>query len=728
MSRFNRKQLQNHKALRFYSKISGQKIVKPSWILDSIRDNQLKPWIEYRLINPTELESSSKRLSAIFPSTESSSSSLELNKTPQKRNLVETKQQQQQQQQQGVPNNNIITNPPQQQNNQYDRICTDKNFLANYYNSSRLHHLSEWKKKFQDQLTKDILPQIDCSPSKLGDKNYTTTCYFHVDMDCFFASVTAHYHPEIQGLPIAISHSKNPNGSADIAACNYQARKYGVKNGMWVKYALELCPDLQIMGYEFELYEKVSRILFKILLNYSKKIQILSCDEAFMDVSHYPANEIESVALQIREDVLNHTGCCASIGIGCNLLLARMATKKAKPDGQFLIQSSTVSAHLHELPVGELPGVGRKMNARLQSFQITHIKDLLSVELSWLQKEFGLKSGENLYNYARGIDHRSLNYHSDTSRKSIGVDCNWGVRLNTLHETFDFLKQLSDELSSRLLTSNVVVGSLSLKLRVRQATESIEPAKYLGMGRTDNYSKSKVISPPTSSSLIIHENVIYLCKELIQTHKITISDFRGFGIYGQKLTFLSTSGPNKNNPSNPVATKRKTRTISQSFQRIDKSIINNNNKEAFLPPQKKIQKKQPKKQIKTSEYLPERASQIDESVLQALPEQLKNEIISTLKPVQRKNTLHDHYIMNSKDFVDDSDEIAFFSQFNHTSTVFTSFYGVINSIGSNPSEEEWNFMENEILKMISAKNLEDAKKALVKAQEYPLYFFFFFCI
>ena len=415
------------------------------------------PWIDYRLVNTAE-NTPSKTLSSIFSRSSSSLSEGKIvsedrsicNLSPDPTESIVALEEQ------NMDSDKVTEKQPVEGDNPKPKICTDKNFLSTYFKNSRLHHLSEWRNKFKEKL----LSEITISPCEpVGDDSIL----FHVDMDCFFASVATRFHPELQGIPVGISHSNNPRGSADIAACNYEARKYGVRNGMWVKTAVRLCPDIQIVGYEFNRYEQISKILFKVITKYSKKLEILSCDEAFVDVSGQ--GDPNKIAKELRQEIYNQTGCSASIGIGCNRLLARIATKKAKPDGQFYIDFKSCQIHLAPLSVRELPGIGSKFEKKLNLHNIVTVGDILKYSLSWLKNEFGDKSGETLYNFARGLDSR--NHTEPQKRKSIGVECNWGVRLNSIDEAFQFLLDLTSELHTRLNESQVVIGSICFKIRVR---------------------------------------------------------------------------------------------------------------------------------------------------------------------------------------------------------------------------------------------------------------------
>jgi hypothetical protein len=227
----------------------------------------------------------------------------------------------------------------------------DVNFLEHYYSNSRLHHLSTWRSEFQDILTSELLlaissanpfpqnlpaltlntssvPSISTSISKpkvLGVVNAIDLAFtlgsvrsiFHVDMDCFFASVAIRYNPSLYKKAVVVCHSNSPTGTATVSSASYEARKFGIKNGMMIGQAKSLCPTLEMVGYDFVKYEQISRQLYQILLKYTQDIQVGSCDEALLDVTSRlrdnPTLTPFSLAEAIRREIYDFTGCTASM-------------------------------------------------------------------------------------------------------------------------------------------------------------------------------------------------------------------------------------------------------------------------------------------------------------------------------------------------------------------------------------------------------------------------------
>lgn len=191
----------------------------------------------------------------------------------------------------------------------------------------------------------------------------------HIDMDCFFVSVGLRNHPELRGFPVAVAHSKgNKHGSSEsdehgsmseVASCSYEARQAGVKNGMFLGQALKLCPNLKTIRYDFEGYKVVSYSLYDTIASYTLDIEAVSCDEMYVDCTKIlEASGLSPMdfASILRNEIKQKTGCPVSTGFGENKLLARLATKKAKPDGQFHLVGTKAINFIRTLNVRDLPG------------------------------------------------------------------------------------------------------------------------------------------------------------------------------------------------------------------------------------------------------------------------------------------------------------------------------------------------------------------------------------
>ena len=235
-------------------------------------------------------------------------------------------------------------------------IGTDPNFLESFFTASRLSFIGSYKQRTTATTTGLRKMGHEEGDKIAGFKRFV----FHVDMDCFFASVVLRNFPEYRDKPVAISHhgkrrdekEQEPQiqshavskaSTSECATCNYKAREYGVKKGMFLGRAKQLCPDLVVLHYDFEGYEEVSEQVLEILDRVSTlhngAVEPVSCDEAYMELMLPENGDIAGdIAENIRRDIYDTTQCTASIGVGANKFLAKLGTDRVKPNGSYVVK------------------------------------------------------------------------------------------------------------------------------------------------------------------------------------------------------------------------------------------------------------------------------------------------------------------------------------------------------------------------------------------------------
>ncbi|XP_066433243.1 DNA repair protein REV1 [Eleutherodactylus coqui] len=347
-------------------------------------------------------------------------------------------------------------------------------------------------------------------------------------------------HPEL-AQKNRIDADISQQSFAEIASCSYEARQAGVKNGMMFGKAKQLCPDLQVVSYDFEAYKEVAITLYKTLASYTHDIEAVSCDEALVDITEILAETKltpDEIASGIRAVIKEKTLCSASIGMGSNILLARMATRRAKPDGQYHLKPEDVDDFIRGQLVSTLPGVGRSMEYKLASLNVKTCGDLQNLSMSKLQKEFGPKTGQMLYRFCRGLDDRPI--RKEKERKSVSAEINYGIRFTKTSEAEAFLENLAEEIQRRLQSAKMKGRKLILKIMVRKAGAPIEPAKFGGHGICDNIARSVALDQATDSAKVISKETL----KMFQSMKLNVADMRGVGLQMQQLvhTHLSNRG------------------------------------------------------------------------------------------------------------------------------------------------------------------------------------------
>ena len=279
----------------------------------------------------------------------------------------------------------------------------------------------------------------------------------HIDLDCFFAAVEMRDQPSLRQHPIAVGGSVDARGV--IAACNYPARAFGVRSAMPTARALKLCPQLQLIPGRMQAYKETSQQVMAILQQYSDRIEPLSMDEAYLDVTGSTLHQGSAtrIATAIRQHIWQETGLTASAGVAPNKFLAKIASDERKPDGLFVICPHQVTDFVAKLAVEKIPGIGPKTAERLHALGVYHCPDLAKVPLPRLIRQFGAFS-QTLLERCQGIDHRPV--CAERVRKSVGVE-----------QTFASDKQSLQDCEAELPG---LLSTLQQRLERHQATDQVQ--------------------------------------------------------------------------------------------------------------------------------------------------------------------------------------------------------------------------------------------------------------
>ncbi|SCU91076.1 LADA_0F07976g1_1 [Lachancea dasiensis] len=489
------------------------KVVTPAWIVDSIAADKRLPWQKYALITGDEAQPK-----------------LTLNNgNPQRKD-----------------------SPPSDSAATFTLDCKHPSFLESFFAKSRLHHLSTWKADLRAHFSDKFVEHGKLQRVSEDDN----VAIFHVDFDCFFATVSALSNNcyNLHKDALAVAHGTS---TSEIASCNYVARSFGVKNGMWVRSARRLCPQLICIPYNFEQYEINSKLLYQILDETSSFDMILplSIDEAICvkklhSSPHFDEvqTECEQIASSIRQRVLEVTGgCTVSIGCGASLVCARLALKSAKPDGQCIVMNMTDQSQIDDFLSGvhlkDLPGIGASIVDKVvrqilpEYVKVPTIGELKThSSLQLLTSKLGVRTGRKVHLFLSGKDDeescRILRNPIDFfARKSISVDINYAIRFDTIHEIDDFISRVCDHLCSKIMDLGLVTPQVTLKILRRCAHAPIEPAKYLGCGECDSFSRSSRFGLPTDQVGLIATEI----KSSFRMLACPPADLRGLAIQLNQL-------------------------------------------------------------------------------------------------------------------------------------------------------------------------------------------------
>jgi DNA polymerase IV len=305
-----------------------------------------------------------------------------------------------------------------------------------------------------------------------------TRAVLHVDMDAFYASVEQHDDPSLAGKPLIVGWE---GARGVVAAASYEVRRYGVHSAMPMRTALRLCPQAICLRPRMSRYQEVSRLLFGVFREVTPLVEGLSLDEAFLDVTasaHLPGGAVE-IARAIKARIAALTGLTASVGVGPNKLVAKIASDLMKPDGLTVVDVARVHAVLDPLPVRRLPGLGRKTGAKVEAAGVHTLGELRSAPDAVLWPLFGRYTALTRER-ASGIDERPV--LPEVEEKSLSAEDTFERDIGTPSILQRQLARLADLAASRLRARGLQTSCIGVKIR---------------RGDFATFSRQRAVAPPT---------------------------------------------------------------------------------------------------------------------------------------------------------------------------------------------------------------------------------------
>ncbi|WP_144037197.1 DNA polymerase IV [Sphingomonas sp. TZW2008] len=280
-------------------------------------------------------------------------------------------------------------------------------------------------------------------------------------MDAFYASVEQRDDPALRGRPVAVGRSR---ARGVVAAASYEARAFGVRSAMPSVTAIRRCPDLVFVSPRFDVYRTVSRQIHAIFADYTDRIEPLSLDEAYLDVTEdrHALGSARAIAEQIRTRIREATGLTASAGVSYNKFIAKLASDQNKPDGLCVIPPRHGAAFVAGLPVKRFHGVGPVTAEKMARLGIATGADLAAHPIAFLRAHFG-SHADYLFGAARGVDDRPVRAHRQT--KSIGAERTFEVNITDAAEAAAALAHVADAAWIRIARSGEQGRTVTLKLR-----------------------------------------------------------------------------------------------------------------------------------------------------------------------------------------------------------------------------------------------------------------------
>jgi DNA polymerase-4 len=323
----------------------------------------------------------------------------------------------------------------------------------------------------------------------------STPVILHVDMDAFYAAVMTRERPDLQDLPVVVGGGHR----GVVLSANYLARRSGVRSGIPMGRARRLCPEAEVLRPDYDLFSSVSSSVMEIFARVTPLVRPMSLDEAFLDVrgAIRRMGGPVTIAEMIRAQVADEQRITCSVGVAGTVGVAKVASRRAKPDGVLAVPTDEVVSFLHPLPVEELWGVGDKTGAQLRRFGLVTVGDVAHTPVATLRRAVGHALGSQLHDWAWGVDRRTVagtgsvraafgfdvgpgGSRARTSErsperdrapdKSMGADETFGRDTDDPEVLLRELLRLTAKVTARMRSARVVGRTVTVKIRFSDFT------------------------------------------------------------------------------------------------------------------------------------------------------------------------------------------------------------------------------------------------------------------
>jgi DNA polymerase-4 len=338
----------------------------------------------------------------------------------------------------------------------------------------------------------------------------------HVDMDAFYASVATRDRPDLQGTPVIVGGGHR----GVVLSASYEARRHGVRSAMPMMRARRLCPQATVLTPDFEAFSAVSAAVMETFRDVTPVVQVMSLDEAFLDVagSARRLGPARDIAEELRARIADEQRVTCSVGIATTTHLAKLASRRAKPDGVVVVPRAEATAFLHPLEVEELWGVGETTATALRRLGLATIGDIAHTPVLILQRALGPAVGAQLHDLAWGggsttvVPRRSV----DEPDRSIGSDTTFRRDTDDPEVVLRELLRSSTKVAARMRRAGVVGRTVTLRVRFSDFT---------------TITRSRTLREPTDVAVQIHAEAGRLFTALgLQRARIRLSGVRVSGL------------------------------------------------------------------------------------------------------------------------------------------------------------------------------------------------------
>jgi DNA polymerase-4 len=282
----------------------------------------------------------------------------------------------------------------------------------------------------------------------------------HFDLDAFFVSVEQVKHPELKGKPVIVGGLSE---RGVVAACSYEARKFGVHSAMPAKMAKRLCPNAIFIRGDYESYVKYSDMVSKVLKENLPLLEKASIDEFYADMTGMDRFfGTYKYAQELRKKVKSETNLTISLGLSVGKSISKMVTNEAKPNGELYVPKNEVQGFLNPLAISKMPFIGDVTSQKLRNLGISNIGMLAQMPKQMLHALLG-KNGLSIWERANGIDDTPVLVQHE--RKSVSKEMTFDKDTTDIQMLKSLVAKMVEELCYDIRKNNRCTGQIGIKIR-----------------------------------------------------------------------------------------------------------------------------------------------------------------------------------------------------------------------------------------------------------------------
>lgn len=308
----------------------------------------------------------------------------------------------------------------------------------------------------------------------------------HFDLDAFFVSVEVLKNPSLKSKPIIVG---GDGQRGIVAACSYEARKFGIKSAMPAMTAKRLCPHAIFLKGSYHEYSHYSRMVTQLIADVVPVYEKASVDEFYIDLTGMEKFfGVNQYTRELREKIISETGLPISYGLSTSKLVSKMATNEAKPNGYLEVAPGKEKDFLWPLTVDKIPGVGKQTQVELHNHGIFTIRQIAQTPVDQLEYHFG-KWGKKLWEKAHGISDSPVEQYSE--QKSLSHENTFNEDNNDVSFLHTELIRLTEKNAYDLREEGKLTGCITIKLRYANFT-TVSRQEVIDYTALDNVLIAKV--------------------------------------------------------------------------------------------------------------------------------------------------------------------------------------------------------------------------------------------